>query len=745
MVAEGIGASIVRFPFVIMADPLSIAAGVIGIVAAGTKLASALHNICETIGSAQEEIEDIASDLSYLVPVVDQLGSVFEAPERVYSDNLSLGVLAVIQKCKDLFRRINHMIKETSGVPKQQLKTKVAWVFREKKVKAIKAKLDSLKITLIFMLQTLSIAQHHRQLEEDDRQALGNLLRSQQRSVRVLRDIEQKNKEKKAAPQSPLESSSAQLNPHTTSSHTTAEVLSEVVPSPPAKHQTGAYPDSKEPSSPLEKTPNSVAWAGSFEKTLGAIYPIWEERVLKNIDYIFTQWVQPPSPNHTQHDTTSTESPIDSGDDGGDNSGDEIAEEIKIKNSFDEEISSLDASEHRCKTDRKKFEERLQAIQERLKKRENGWLEIDGRALTRLNNEMAQLGEQKVQCDVRLNAFAELRKSLTQKNTEALHEFARKKEEREELKKKQKQRMDEKYKDRFGASSPYPQPHPTTPGKPALRPPVSLQWLEEDPQSIDSDPDEDEERSTKRGTTPYPPASTPTELPAELPADPIPTPDIPLPPSPPPPPSSYPFPSPNQTLPIHCSRLAWKAPQPFLDGHNTFTHVLRMASYPLLWFKASQDTYEFFHGASKTSFYTIRMIPDDMSSHETSKVEWTVVEKPWAMPKTLSTLNWPYFEDSIGFMWIKKELNWYQIQEIFQVSCTLLDNAIHESSRTISQKRSEDAGKREKSFLSSLQHRTGEARTIHEQHRTFFHADDEELGRRLKKLEGGRFHMRVSS
>lgn len=140
-----------------MADPLSIASAVVGIVAAGLQLSSALYDICETIGSAQTQVEDIACDLNPLIAVVDELGRTFAAPDGIYSDVLVSSLKDVIEQFKRQFKTINHMIGRTSGLPELQFRAKVAWVFREKKVKEVKAGLDSLKSTLSFILTALTV------------------------------------------------------------------------------------------------------------------------------------------------------------------------------------------------------------------------------------------------------------------------------------------------------------------------------------------------------------------------------------------------------------------------------------------------------------------------------------------------------------------------------------------------------------------------------------------------------------
>lgn len=107
-----------------------------------------------------------------------------------------------------------------------------------------------------------------------------------------------------------------------------------------------------------------------------------------------------------------------------------------------------------------------------------------------------------------------------------------------------------------------------------------------------------------------------------------------------------------------CVRKGWKPPERFYGGTNTLSYVTQLAGQNPIWFKASQDAYNFFLGASTKTFYTISLVPSDLASYETAKICWTVIAKSWATPTALSAAGWPYTEDSVGNVWIHKDLNW---------------------------------------------------------------------------------------
>ena len=143
-----------------MADPVTIISTAAGITAACVKLSCALYNICDNIASSQDQIEELAGDLTDFASIVKELSKLLERPKRVYSDTLSSSLLEILEKCKSQFQKVRRMIGKTESetVSVIRFKSRVAWVFREAKVRALMARLDSTKLTLLVMLQTLKLA-----------------------------------------------------------------------------------------------------------------------------------------------------------------------------------------------------------------------------------------------------------------------------------------------------------------------------------------------------------------------------------------------------------------------------------------------------------------------------------------------------------------------------------------------------------------------------------------------------------
>ena len=142
-----------------MADPLTVVTGILGVASAGLKLATGLYDILDRYEGAQDSIESIASDLNFFAVVLEDLGGLLNVPasQNVASDRLLRSIGDIMEKCKLLFKDINRMVFRANGSKRSKISQGIGWIFREGKVRTVKATLDSLKSTLGLMLQTLKL------------------------------------------------------------------------------------------------------------------------------------------------------------------------------------------------------------------------------------------------------------------------------------------------------------------------------------------------------------------------------------------------------------------------------------------------------------------------------------------------------------------------------------------------------------------------------------------------------------
>lgn len=549
------------------------------------------------------------------------------------------------------------------------------------------------------------------------------MLRSQRRSVKVLRNLEKEQADENARHHAnPWESEADQRKPRV---RTTADVLADVIPllsraddresKPQASASTSSpyvdatvlapdgYSFDKFDVGSQQPAPSAMTSSFQFKTALGELYPIWKSQVLENVDLLLSRWIQDPielegSPSNftkeKRKSAPSSSSPTDQP--SKDHSSTPPSSPIMIdlckkmediKNEKSKKVDGLKMA-HNSRND---LEIRLQKIEARLTKREIGWLEIDDKALARLETEMDDIKKRIASWDLEIKSSSFQVEALTRDLLTVHAEF----DTRKEAERFREENIYELGPDRNASQIPIIAPGNSSESN------VSLKWLTDENDLADSDPEDSNEainkipkasvhtpedmpssQSSVRSRSPYRkpnnhslpyPSDPDSETPFPHGSDPI----TPIPSAshssqssgkgrtetsslPPPSPlvEKSSLRPPSFLLSPQCQRQAWKPPQPFMDGFNTLSYVLRTSMQHRLWFKASQDAYRFYLGAEQNVFYTINLIPSDLATHDTSRIEWTAIEKPWAMAKTLHAMQLPFFEDSVGFMWIRKELNW---------------------------------------------------------------------------------------
>lgn len=332
-----------------------------------------------------------------------------------------------------------------------------------------------------------------------------------------------------------------------------------------------------------------------FERSLGSLYPLWKEHVAEHVEVLVSQWTQQShEPTRPLRDSaTNQNDPRISVD----------TEYLLETKKIEDETAVLGKLESEAKASKAEAEERLQKIEGRLKKRENGWLEIDDKALTRLMDETKSLRLTLKSNTSALESYASSREQLTSRTEAAMGSFfARRQAKEEEDEKGRKSRLNsyetfierrnliDSDSDTDSDTDPEPDIEDSIPSsEPSTVSSSSSTIVGDSPQSPKSSnfslglttPLASEVYNTATSLEQLTNAHTPPETACNP--------------------------------PLACTRKAWKPPQPFLDGYNTFSHVLGTAKHECLWFKASQDAYTFYLGDQRTSFYTLCLVPEDLA------------------------------------------------------------------------------------------------------------------------------------
>lgn len=145
---------------------MGLAASIIQIAGAGAKLSVALYNFTDSAVRADQDIRHIADDVELTANALESVGKVFETEDAksIVSKKAIQDANNIIKKCEDVFNEISEMVDKRRKVGKDGKKSlsmmgKLAWPMKEQRVELNRRRLESLKNSLILLLNVLQLAQ----------------------------------------------------------------------------------------------------------------------------------------------------------------------------------------------------------------------------------------------------------------------------------------------------------------------------------------------------------------------------------------------------------------------------------------------------------------------------------------------------------------------------------------------------------------------------------------------------------
>jgi Fungal N-terminal domain of STAND proteins len=142
-----------------MADPLSIAASVVGIATAALQSVQFLSKTIDNIKDGPDSIKSIRADLQAVEPVLHNLNTALQGDGTliVLSDQIKPAVENCSRACTTFQSRLNHWMRHST-------EEKTFWVdrwrvglFGQDRIKTIKGQLNDCKSTLSVALSTATV------------------------------------------------------------------------------------------------------------------------------------------------------------------------------------------------------------------------------------------------------------------------------------------------------------------------------------------------------------------------------------------------------------------------------------------------------------------------------------------------------------------------------------------------------------------------------------------------------------
>jgi hypothetical protein len=150
-----------------MADPLSIAASVVGVAGAGVKLSTILFRYAETFPHAERSIREIARDLSIISSTITQLGILLGQEIGTHPQKGSVLAAAdeTVTECHQVFTDMHKLLIGCLDARDESKEGSVMAMFKrlkypmvETRLNIMHLRLEGLKTTLTLVLSLVSYA-----------------------------------------------------------------------------------------------------------------------------------------------------------------------------------------------------------------------------------------------------------------------------------------------------------------------------------------------------------------------------------------------------------------------------------------------------------------------------------------------------------------------------------------------------------------------------------------------------------
>lgn len=144
---------------------MDVAVGIVRMAGFGTKLSTALMCYAGGVADADRNMTAIAGDVALTSNVLASVGNFLKERdnETVATPSALKDAQAILTRCHDTFEEIKAIVDKTAktdegGIRKTSRRARLIWPVKSNKAELLKGRLESLKSSLVLLLQVLSFA-----------------------------------------------------------------------------------------------------------------------------------------------------------------------------------------------------------------------------------------------------------------------------------------------------------------------------------------------------------------------------------------------------------------------------------------------------------------------------------------------------------------------------------------------------------------------------------------------------------
>jgi hypothetical protein len=144
---------------------MDVAVGIVRMASIGTKLSTTIMSYASAVADADKSMVDIAGDVALTSNVLTSVGNFLTERDNgvVATPSALKDAKAILTRCHDTFAEIKAIVDKSAktddnGNRKSSKRAKLTWPIKSNKAELLKSRLESLKSSLMLLLQVLSFA-----------------------------------------------------------------------------------------------------------------------------------------------------------------------------------------------------------------------------------------------------------------------------------------------------------------------------------------------------------------------------------------------------------------------------------------------------------------------------------------------------------------------------------------------------------------------------------------------------------
>ena len=140
-----------------MADPLSIAAGLVAVAGAAVSICKLLFGAAKVIVEARNLISDLARSLTHFSSILQRLARVIKDAQDILDKDGIRDIRDCTRNCRLIVREIKRVFKEMDKKAPDFF-DRVKWLFKQDSLRYPRARLEEAKADLTLNIEILSLA-----------------------------------------------------------------------------------------------------------------------------------------------------------------------------------------------------------------------------------------------------------------------------------------------------------------------------------------------------------------------------------------------------------------------------------------------------------------------------------------------------------------------------------------------------------------------------------------------------------